>query len=904
MSLDCVHFASPTDINVELALTGEFLLIRLHFPGIGKSPSPLPQHMRGGSSLFSCFFSSKKRTLTQGSTWMKLIDEKTPSTVMRSGEWVPIQPEKKPVNGEIWLRIFRRRISIMSIPPKQEKNAMQVNLKTSVPVGPPITRYYYWDSGRLNKALNPRKSEILVNHDQISLRLACSGELWTEEDVRELKKVPQNKEAEMKSKVAPEVQIKHEPVSEGTAFLGTSSQEGNQTDCPGGDANSCKNNAASVPPTAEERQLEGEEERIKAVEKIEKMEENPKLNREERKKAVVSERTSCLDTETHPLERPELDDAAQKWVSRETVSIKAEPDENFRELQGSRTMIEGKAEDEREGRMQKAEDPKRIERATSCTDLCKVVDAATATATTTEGGKKCGDGNDGVHCHYCLGVREQVGKAEFCALQARVEAMDKEEWGRVLDIIIGKSGAKDYPMERPQCVVSRHLMGQESRASVTADWTLEAQANTILVYIKRSIQISFHTMSSYRIHFDYPTKVETARMNNKARSLFVRLTFPGLHKPSPERRRSKGCRGCRCSCTSAPSSQDDHEPVWSNLTKPPAKSSSKSAVPNSPSNWTSVQPSQKPANGDIWIRVASNRVSLMLILCGPSPLTQRVDSRASEAQQESLKSLSISDLRDQEEETYSDHFPTLYYYWDSGRLSRKLDPVKSSMAVAETCVCLMLAAAARGEGWSDEDLKMVHKSVRVSTPPIPRKRTVEKRDFCWQESVKDTEEVSSKNFVIVDCENGTELPSKSPEIGDVESNECGEGEEDRPPRLVNRIASNSARTCQCKSNCDRTRHLDSWVDESVVEMPDETAEKCTPVKPMPHKAGSLGTINGTRQRANMRKAVRRQRHEMLMQIFASSQPSTRSSISSNGCDALDQDQIGLARKTVQLSGVA
>ncbi|KAL5966771.1 S-adenosylmethionine mitochondrial carrier protein [Taenia solium] len=289
-------------------------------------------------------------------------------------------------------------------------------------------------------------------------------------------------------------------------------------------------------------------------------------------------------------------------------------------------------------------------------------------------------------------------------------------------------------------------------------------------------------MSGYRIHFDYPTKVETARMNNKARSLFVRLTFPGLHKPSPEPRRSKACGGCRCSCTSAPSSQDDHEPVWSNLTKPPARSSSKSAVSNSPSNWTSVQPSQKPANGDIWIRVASNRVSLMLILCGPSPLTQRVDSRASEALQESLKSLSISDLRDQEGETYSDHFPTLYYYWDSGRLSRKLDPVKSSMAVAETCVCLMLAAAARGEGWSDEDLKMVHRSVRVSTPPIPRKRTVEKRDFCWQESVKDTEEVSSKNFVIVDCENGTELLSKSPEIGDVESNECGEGEEDRPPR--------------------------------------------------------------------------------------------------------------------------
>ncbi|KAL5109773.1 hypothetical protein TcWFU_001093 [Taenia crassiceps] len=380
-------------------------------------------------------------------------------------------------------------------------------------------------------------------------------------------------------------------------------------------------------------------------------------------------------------------------------------------------------------------------------------------------------------------------------------------------------------------------------------------------------------------------------MNNKARSLFVRLTFPGLHKPSPKPRRSKGCGGCRCSCASAPSSQDDHEPVWSNLIKPPAKfssSSSKTAALNPSSNWTSVQPSQKPANGDIWIRVASNRVSLMLILCGPSPLTQRVDSRASEAQQESLKSLSISDLREQEEETHSDHFPTLYYYWDSGRLSRKLDPVKSSMAVTETSVCLMLSAVARGEGWSDADLKMVNRSVRASTPPVPRKRTVEKRDFCWQESVKDTEEVGSKNFVVVEYENGTDLPSKSPEIGDVESNECGGGEEDLLPRLVKQLASNSARTCQCKSNRDCMRHLNSWVGESAAGLPAEAAERCTPVKQVPCKVGASGASNETRQRASMRKAVRRQRHEMLMQIFASSQPSTRSSMSSEGYDVLDQ----------------
>ncbi|KAL5110539.1 hypothetical protein TcWFU_006478 [Taenia crassiceps] len=438
MSLDCVHFAPPAYINVELSLTGEFLLVQLHFPGIGKSPSPLQRHARGGNSLFSCFSSSKKHIRTHGSTWMKLIDEKTPSTVMRSGEWVPIQP-KKPVNGEMWLRIFRRRISIMLIPPKQDKNAMWAHSKT-VPEGPPVTRYYYWDSGRLNRALNPRKSEILVNYDQIGLRLACSEELWTEEDARELQKVPQKKGAKAESKVAPDFQVKHESVFEDTALLTTTNQECNQTDCRGGDANPCKNNTAFEPPTAEETQVEREEGGVDAEEKIDQAEGEPTLNREERNQAVLSERTPCIDTETHPLEQLELNDAVQNWASRETVSIKAEKDGDFRELQSSDTKVEGKTEDEWEGRVQKAEDPRSIERATSCTDLCKVVDAATAT--TMERGKMCGDGIDGERCHYCLGVREQVGKAEFCALQARVEAMDKEEWGRVLDIIIGKGGGK------------------------------------------------------------------------------------------------------------------------------------------------------------------------------------------------------------------------------------------------------------------------------------------------------------------------------------------------------------------------------------------------------------------------------------------------------------------------------
>lgn len=118
------------------------------------------------------------------------------------------------------------------------------------------------------------------------------------------------------------------------------------------------------------------------------------------------------------------------------------------ELQSSGTKVEGKTEDEREGSIQKAEDHGSIERATSCTDLYKVVDAATAT--TVERGKNSGDGSDGERCHYCLGVREQVGKAEFCALQARVEAMDKEEWGRVLDIIIGRSGGRGRVVHHSQ----------------------------------------------------------------------------------------------------------------------------------------------------------------------------------------------------------------------------------------------------------------------------------------------------------------------------------------------------------------------------------------------------------------------------------------------------------------------
>lgn len=74
-----------------------------------------------------------------------------------------------------------------------------------------------------------------------------------------------------------------------------------------------------------------------------------------------------------------------------------------------------------------------VERATSFTDICELVDASTATSGQMMNEEKS------KFCHYCLGVQEQVGKAEFSALQARVEAMNKEQWARVLDIIVGTS---------------------------------------------------------------------------------------------------------------------------------------------------------------------------------------------------------------------------------------------------------------------------------------------------------------------------------------------------------------------------------------------------------------------------------------------------------------------------------
>lgn len=74
-----------------------------------------------------------------------------------------------------------------------------------------------------------------------------------------------------------------------------------------------------------------------------------------------------------------------------------------------------------------------IERCTSCTDMCLVVDASVATTDQKLTEEKPRS------CHYCLSVQELLGKEEFSALQARVEALNKDDWARVLDIIMGKN---------------------------------------------------------------------------------------------------------------------------------------------------------------------------------------------------------------------------------------------------------------------------------------------------------------------------------------------------------------------------------------------------------------------------------------------------------------------------------
>ena len=92
--------------------------------------------------------------------------------------------------------------------------------------------------------------------------------------------------------------------------------------------------------------------------------------------------------------------------------------------------------------------PQIMERSTSCTR--ETVEVATQTTPTRITEESNCSGSCGVRCHYCMEVRERIGSAEFTALQTRIDSMNKEEWARILEIIVGKAGnrSKNTEMRR------------------------------------------------------------------------------------------------------------------------------------------------------------------------------------------------------------------------------------------------------------------------------------------------------------------------------------------------------------------------------------------------------------------------------------------------------------------------
>ena len=303
MSLDCVQFAPPKEIHVERIQNGEVLLVTLNFPGLRQSSLIIPDYPRRKTHLFGCFHPPKHFAPGLQSTWSKLIDDKTPSTVMKFGEWFPIQPDKNPVNGDMWLRIFRRRISVMLIPLKQEKNAILTSgrSRNSPREILPVTRYYYWDSGRLGQDLNPRKSEILIVNDQVSLRLFSNGEFWTNRDVELLLNPALKEQLEVESKIA----------SKSTPDAGDGPNQGDkEKSCTDGDFKCVQNNAIS-----EHTENCTEALNTKNVE-----------NEAERDADCAS-----IDTNTHPLDQSELKYTAEGGGSLERIT---EKDSYIEECQG------------------------------------------------------------------------------------------------------------------------------------------------------------------------------------------------------------------------------------------------------------------------------------------------------------------------------------------------------------------------------------------------------------------------------------------------------------------------------------------------------------------------------------------------------------------------------------------
>lgn len=176
-----VQFEPPAKINAEILQNGEVILVELNFPGIRKLNKSYPGPFRQRRSLFFCLGLNRNSSPIKECNWCKVIDCIMPSSAMRSGEWVSVQMDKKPANCDLWLRIFRRRISVILTPQKNESS----EASSTETIG--VTRYYFWDSGRLNRILNPRKSEILITDDNLSLRLANDGDLWTDEDAKALR---------------------------------------------------------------------------------------------------------------------------------------------------------------------------------------------------------------------------------------------------------------------------------------------------------------------------------------------------------------------------------------------------------------------------------------------------------------------------------------------------------------------------------------------------------------------------------------------------------------------------------------------------------------------------------------------------------------------------------------------
>lgn len=155
----------------------------------------------------------------------------------------------------------------------------------------------------------------------------------------------------------------------------------------------------------------------------------------------------------------------------------------------------------------------------------------------------------------------------------------------------------------------------------------------------------------------------------------------------------------------------------------------------------------------------------MVILCGPSSLNQRRNSINLDDDKDSLKSLSVSDLRDSV--NYSENFPTLYYMWDSGNLSKIIDLVKSSILIMDDSICLMLSPAGKNENWSESDLRIVQKGGNISNS-IPEQKPPEKKNFHWQGCVEGMEKESLKGFIEAKCVQKAKFHPRNPNIADAD----------------------------------------------------------------------------------------------------------------------------------------